>query len=217
MNTRLYLLDVSVQMYREGTNLHGSMERIAIMLAGYSTATRPIYRFKVSGEGRVLAVFEVNNILGLERTVAGLWRMGGVTVECKPLLTFDSVAQFLGVDSTLVAPSTTPLQSMEKSLYWLECEAHPVSENVNESLEKWKEGATVVLRYRAQQPAVELDVYKVVAEQKLHVFLSVDDPSEVDKLSFMLSSMLMSHGVNVRCRALQVLDDYTKKVMKENL
>lgn len=74
----------------------------------------------------LILVFEVNNILGLERTVAGLWRMGGVTVECKPLLTFDSVAQFLGVDSTLVAPSTTPLQSMEKSLYWLECEAHPV-------------------------------------------------------------------------------------------
>lgn len=65
MNTRLYLLDVSVQMYREGTNLHGSMERIAIMLAGYSTATRPIYRFKVSWQrpttcvwsGKVLMLF----------------------------------------------------------------------------------------------------------------------------------------------------------------
>ena len=47
------------------------------------------------------------------------------------------------------------------------------AENVNESLEKWKEGATVVLRYRAQQPAVELDIYKVVAEQKVIDFVCV--------------------------------------------
>ncbi|CAI9715767.1 Hypothetical predicted protein [Octopus vulgaris] len=216
MNSRLYLLDVSVQMYREGTNLHGSMEKIAIMLAGYSNATRPIYRFKVSGEGRVLAVFEVNNILGLERTVAGLWRMGGVNVVCTPLRTYEAVAQFLGVDGSLISPTVAPLQSVEKSLYWLECLGNPGCDTVNETLEKWKDGASVVLSYRAQQH-LEMDIYKVVAEQKFHLFLAVEDPGDVDKLSFMLSSVLTPYGVKIHCRALQVLDDYSKKTTGSSL
>lgn len=41
---------------------------------------------------------------------------------------------------------------------------------MNETLEKWKDGASVVLSYRAQQH-LEMDIYKVVAEQKVEKLL----------------------------------------------
>ena len=63
-------------------------------------------------------MFEVCNIIGFERTIAGLHRMGVFDVSCHPLMSYESFAQMLGCDDSLTLPSTYSLTDTQ--LYWLE-------------------------------------------------------------------------------------------------
>ena len=64
------------------------------------------------------SVFDVCNVIGLERTVAGLHRMGMFDVDCCPLLSYESFSQMLQVDESLTLPYTHSLT--DSQLYWLD-------------------------------------------------------------------------------------------------
>ena len=66
----------------------------------------------------LFSVFEVCNIIGLERTVAGLHRMGIFDVQCLPLISYESFAQRLGTADSLTLPSTYSMT--QPQLYWLD-------------------------------------------------------------------------------------------------
>lgn len=69
-------------------------------------------------------VIKCSNIIGCERTVAGLWRLGGVKVECFPIIAYENFAQNLKVTEHLIKPNTSYLS--KEGLYWMEFDVeHP--------------------------------------------------------------------------------------------
>ena len=63
-------------------------------------------------------MFDVSNVIGFERTVAGLHRMGIFDISCHALLSYESFAKMLHVEENLTIPSTHSLT--DSQLYWLE-------------------------------------------------------------------------------------------------
>ncbi|KAH9514232.1 hypothetical protein Btru_028438 [Bulinus truncatus] len=68
----MFLVSVTVLPQKEGIDLPRFIQKLANLLADYSTATRVLYKFKVSGESRILSIVQAFNIIGLE-TIGGLW------------------------------------------------------------------------------------------------------------------------------------------------
>ena len=62
-------------------------------------------------------VVQVNNILGFERTIGGLWRLGSVSVTSVPVVSYENFAQNLEVDLSLITSPPRPLPK-ENLYYW---------------------------------------------------------------------------------------------------
>ena len=58
-----------------------------------------------------LSVYEVTNVIGLERMVNGLTLLGYVDIVCDPLCTYEGFAKRIGVSDQLTAPSPRNLES----------------------------------------------------------------------------------------------------------
>ncbi|KAL3874636.1 hypothetical protein ACJMK2_037621 [Sinanodonta woodiana] len=197
-----------------GMDLPMFLTKVTSLLGGYSSATTCIHRFKVTGEPRIIAIYEVKNILGLERTMSGLSRMGVFDVECIPLLAYEPFANFLGVDDSLTTPSAH--QITENQLFWMEFTLEYPGKSIEEFLDTWRREATAALSARVIQGR-QIDLFKVVAERKIHVFICCS-AEELDKLSFNLPVMKENGAnTNIKCHVLQKLDDYTNRINKEHL
>lgn len=64
-------------------------------------------------------MFEVTNIIGLERIVAGIARLGNMEVTCQPMIWYQKFAEFLGVEENLRSRTTDTLEG-DVQLYWIE-------------------------------------------------------------------------------------------------
>ena len=58
------------------------------------------------------------NMLGMERTISGLWRLGGVKVTMTPLISYENFAKYLGANPKLTEVSQSELP--DDHLYWLQ-------------------------------------------------------------------------------------------------
>ena len=68
-----------------------------------------------------LSVFEVTNVVGLERMVSGLARLGNMDVTCKPLKPYEKFGQMLKVDEELTKPSTNSIKDDKGcQMFWLD-------------------------------------------------------------------------------------------------
>ncbi|XP_060081631.1 uncharacterized protein LOC132560944 [Ylistrum balloti] len=211
------LLMVVLRIKESGTpglDLPTFLSKVDGFLKGYPKASRVIHKFKVCGEPKVVAILEVNNILGLERNMGGLSRLGIFDVSCIPLSHYETFAAALNVDPTLTKVSQQPLK--KKFIFWLSFNVEYQGITTAELLELWRKEATAALSARAA--GTQLDAYKVIAERKVHVFIGTDVPEDVDKLSFNLP-LMQENGANthIECRAVQHLADYTTRIMTEKL
>lgn len=64
------------------------------------------------------SVVQVSNIIGLERTIGGLWRLGAVDVDCQPIINYENFARAIKVADHLTKPNTGSLA--KEGLFWLE-------------------------------------------------------------------------------------------------
>lgn len=213
--TQLYLIVLRLSKGSEpGTDVPMFITKVSTLLGDYAKATKCLYKFKVTGEARIVAVFEVCNIIGFERTIAGLHRMGVFDVSCHPLMSYESFAQMLGCDDSLTLPSTYSLTDTQ--LYWLEFNVEYPGKSMAELLGTWKREAEAALSARVLN-GMHIDLFKVIAERKVHVFVMCS-AEELDKLTFTLPVMAENgNGVTITCRALQRLEDYTSRIMNEEL
>lgn len=197
-----------------GIDVPKIINQINSLLGDYAKATKCLYKFKVTGEPRIIAVFEVCNVIGLERTVAGLHRMGIFDVSCLPLISYESFAQMLGTAESLTLPSTYSLTDAQ--LYWLEINVEFPGKSIDELMAIWKTEADAVLSSKVID-GLHVDVFKVLAERKVHCFI-LCPTEELDKLTFNLPLMKGNgNGVTIVCRALQRLEDYTSRIMNESI
>ena len=58
-------------------------------------------------------------MIGLERTVSGLARLGYVEVTCKPLIPYEDFARFNGLEPHLTQKSPNTVAD-DTELFWLE-------------------------------------------------------------------------------------------------
>nr|KAG5704259.1 hypothetical protein BaRGS_012547 [Batillaria attramentaria] len=134
----------------------------------------------------VCPVIQVNNVLGFERTIGGLARLGSLEVTCCPIIGYENFAQNLG-------------------------------KSTEEFLQAWKREAEFVMGARTKD-GFPIELFKVVGERKVHSFLQVNDPVQLDQLSFQLP-IVRENGQNVKLRskAIQYLPDYCQRIFSESL
>ena len=58
-------------------------------------------------------------MIGLERMVSGIARLGNINVTCKPMIWYQKFAEFLGVEDNLRVRSEDTLKD-DVQLYWLD-------------------------------------------------------------------------------------------------
>lgn len=89
--------------------------------------------------------------------------------------------------------------------------------SMDEFLSVWKREAEFVMGARSKD-GFPVELFKVVAERKVHCFLQVADPAQLDQLSFQLPLMRENgHNVKLECRAIQYLEDYCSRISSECL
>ncbi|KAK7103575.1 uncharacterized protein [Littorina saxatilis] len=212
---KMYFVCVEVLPSKEGIDLPRFLQKINGLLEDYSTATHVIYKFKVTGESKVLAVVQVSNILGFERTIGGLWRLGNVSVTSVPIVGYESFAQNLGVDASIISNPPRPLP--KENLYYWSFDFGYTGKTLEEFLSTWKREAEFVMAARTND-GFPVELFKVVSERKVHCFLQVADPAQLDQLSFQLPIMRENgHNVDLQCRAVQYLPEYCTRIFNESL
>lgn len=208
---KMYFLSIEVLPSKKGIDLPRYLQKLDTLLCNYSTATSVVYKFKVSGESKILSVVQANNIIGFERTIAGLWRLGGVQVDCYPIISYEHFAHHvLKVHEHLTKTNTGTLS--KEGLYWLQFDIDHPDKTTEELINIWRAEAETVLTARYKE-GTSIELYKVVAQRKVHVFINAENPEHVDMLSFKLP-LMQEHGghVKITCKAMQTLEDYTSRI-----
>ncbi|CAG5128638.1 unnamed protein product, partial [Candidula unifasciata] len=160
---KMFFVTVTILPQKEGLDLPRFLQKLTTLLADYSTATRVIYKFKVSGESKILSVFHVSNIIGFERTIGGLWRIGAVEVDCQPIVSYESFARSLKVPDHLTKPSSVGLS--KEGLFWLEFDVEYMGKTTDELIAVWRKEAEAVLTARHKE-GTSIELYKSVAQRK---------------------------------------------------
>uniref|UniRef100_A0A2C9M7S3 Uncharacterized protein n=1 Tax=Biomphalaria glabrata TaxID=6526 RepID=A0A2C9M7S3_BIOGL len=173
------------------------------------------FLLQVSGESKILSVIQVFNIIGLERTIGGLWRLGAVDVDCQPIVSYENFARTIKVSEHLTKPNSSGLA--KEGLYWLEFDVEYNGKSTDELITIWRKEAEAVLTARHKE-GTSIELYKAVAQRKVHVFINAADPEQVDLLSLQLPIM-QENGSNVqlKCKALQFLEDYTARITSDSI
>ncbi|KAH3854545.1 uncharacterized protein LOC127872916 [Dreissena polymorpha] len=213
MAAQIYILTATVNIGQQGgVDLPGCMEKIQKLMCSYSGATKCVHKYKVTGEATVVAVFEVSNVIGLERTVAGLARLGNIDVTCKPLIHYGKFAEYLDVPNSSHLLSENSLAS-DKQLLWLQFTLEYPGKSTQDLVATWAREAAAVIN--ARSGGLHLELYKNVMERKVHCFIAID-PIAGDKLSFELPVMQENgNGVTIVAHAVHNLDDYCSRISSE--
>lgn len=211
----MFMVSVTVLPQKEGIDLPRFIQKLANLLSDYSTATRVIYKLKVSGESKILSVVQVSNIIGLERTIGGLWRLGAVNVDCFPIVSYENFARSIKVGDHLTKPNTGSLA--KDGLYWLEFEIGYSGKTTDDLIAIWRREAEAVLTARHKE-GTSIELYKSVAQRKVHAFINAADPEQVDLLSLQLPIMVENGAeVQITCKAVQFLEDYCTRITSESI
>jgi len=214
-NNKLYLLTITAIPQTSGIDILKIVKNISTLLCDYSSATKVLHKFKVTGECKVLSVIQVANVIGLERTIGGIVRQGAVELTCSPLVNYEIFARSIKVPDHLTKKNTGTLAS--DGLYWLEFDVGYGDKTTDELISIWRKEAEAVLTARHKE-GTSIELYKVVAQRKIHVFINAADPEQVDLLSFQLP-MMQENGSNVqiKCKSVQLLDEYCGRITAESV
>lgn len=216
MANHLYFLTVNLNMgSQSGIDLPGLIDKVRRLFCDYSSATKCVNKFKVTGEARIIAVFEVSNVIGLERMVSGLARLGNIDVTCKPLKPYEKfAAQMLNVKENLTKPSSNTI-AQDKQLFWLDFTVEYPGKSTEDLVATWHREAEFALG--AKVSGVHIELFKVLGERKVFAFI-VMEPDDLDNLTFNLPVIKENgNGVTIVCHALQCLEDYSSRISSEIL
>ncbi|XP_046579830.1 uncharacterized protein LOC124287365 [Haliotis rubra] len=205
--SKIYFVNINVIPHKEGMDMVLFVSKLAGLVQNYSNHTKILHKFKVTGEPQIVAIIEVADVVGLERTIAGLYRLGNVCVTCSPIYCYEDFANFLGAGNV-----TLPGPLPDSDLYWLEFDVEYTGKTLDQFMEMWRQEAETAMGHRADGMCIAL--YKVVFERKVHVFLCAPNVNKLDEMSFSLPIMVGNgENVHVKCKAIQMLDIFRQKVV----
>ncbi|CAG2258064.1 unnamed protein product [Mytilus edulis] len=140
--------------------------------------SKAMFKFRVVGEPKILAFFEVQNPAEVSTMCSSIMREGNFKVTCTSLLTIEEWAQIIGVDSKLTGPP--PRKLTKEVVYMIDVNAECNGMTTDEFLNIWKEEATAALSVRAA--GVDLELFKVFGQRKVIVLICQDSPGDWEKL-----------------------------------
>ncbi|KAL4238937.1 hypothetical protein ACF0H5_003641 [Mactra antiquata] len=216
MGSNYYFLCIDLNMGGQcGMDLPSVVDKVKTLLCGYSSVAKCVSMFKVTGESKIIAVFNVSNVIGLERIISGLARMDNIGTKCQPVVLYEKFAmKSLGVDENLGKPCDNNV-TKAKQIFWLEFNVEYHGKSSEEFLATWKREAEFALGAKAS--GVCLDLYKVVAERKVHLLI-VMEPEDLNDLAFNLPLMKENgNNTTITTRSAQSLDDYCSRISSESI
>ncbi|CAG5129684.1 unnamed protein product [Candidula unifasciata] len=210
-----YFLTISILPQKEGLDVVNIIRKISDLLVDCPSATKIIHKFKISAEARMIAMVEVSDIAGLERILLSIWKLGPVEIDSQPIILYETFAKNMKIANDLCKPSSCSLA--KEGIYWLEFNIEYHGRTFDEFLEIWKKEAETVLTRRSKGEA-SLELFKCLAQRKVHVMFNTTDPAQLDLLSFQLPIMV-ENGVNIRVKSkgVQYLDDYVQSMRSVKL
>ncbi|XP_074649593.1 uncharacterized protein LOC141904807 [Tubulanus polymorphus] len=179
--------------------------------AKHRNAVKIEYIFKVTAEEKVLVVVKVLEVNIVEALIDAIGQAlrGGITfsVKCVPLRGYDGFAHdVLGLEQTVVENGQQQLSG--DHLYWWEFSIEFKDMSFENFVANWKEEAAAELGLTSSME-LNMDVYKVVAERKVHCFINTPNQEELDLMTFQLPIMKsMGNQVQIHCKSIQHFSDF---------
>ncbi|VDI43771.1 Hypothetical predicted protein [Mytilus galloprovincialis] len=129
---------------------------------------KAMFKFRVVGEPKILAFFEVKNPAEVSTMSSSIMQKGNFKVTCTSLVTYEEWAQIIGVDSKLTG---TPPRKLTKAVVYkfdlnVECNVHG---------RKRQQALTV-------EYGLELELFKVFGQRKAMGLVCQDSPGDFEKL-----------------------------------
>ncbi|BFZ20492.1 hypothetical protein BsWGS_23531 [Bradybaena similaris] len=214
-NMNMYFVAITVLPQKGGIDLPKFLLKVSDIFSNPSYATNVVYKFKVCGEPKLILIVAVTDVAAVEQSVSGVLLHGAAEVKCQPVITYESFAHSIRVAEHLARPISRPLA--QEGLFWLEFDVGYQGKTTDELIKIWKKEAEAVFTARLKNEA-SIELYKCVAQRKVHAFINAPSPGYLDALSLKLPLMLLN-GANVRlkCKAVQPLDKYISSATSDSV
>ncbi|VDH89206.1 uncharacterized protein LOC143055360 [Mytilus galloprovincialis] len=161
----------------------GTTVETLIPLANGCIGKYAIFKFRVIGEAKIVAILEVEDATVLDTVTSNLMASGPFTVTCTPLTSYERWTKLLGVDEKFTGPA--PRKLTGKYVTWFEATLEHHGIPYEQFLEYWRDEAASILEQRSNGQ-IEIEIFKVLGERRLHLFSCKDNPEDWEGLTLKL-------------------------------
>ncbi|CAC5393444.1 unnamed protein product [Mytilus coruscus] len=130
-------------------------------------ADKAIYKFRVTGEAKIIAIFEVEDDSVVNMVASDIMKRGSFNVTCIPLTSLDCWAHQLGFFPGEILPPQHKLFGKNVVWFAVSLDNHDMSSAKLEDV--WKEKVTYMYDQR-QKGEIEIEIFKVLGERRLYAF-----------------------------------------------
>ncbi|CAC5362698.1 unnamed protein product [Mytilus coruscus] len=134
-----------------------------------------IFKFRVIGEAKIVAILEVKDATVLNGITSNLITSGPFKVTCTPLTCYERWAKLLGVDEKFTGPAPRKLTGKYVAWFDVTLEHHGIP--LEQFVEYWRDEAASILELRSKGQ-FETEIFKVLGEKRLHAFSCKDNPED---------------------------------------
>ncbi|XP_071142570.1 uncharacterized protein [Mytilus edulis] len=177
--SRLMQFFMSIEIkHKTGTAVESLITQANVYIKDHA-----IFRFRVIGEAKIVAILEVEDATVLDTVTSELMYRGPFKVTCTPLTSYERWAKLLGVDVKLTGPA--PRKLTGKYVTWFEVTIEHHGIPLEQFLEYWRDEAASILEQRSNGQ-IEIEIFKVLGERRLHAFSCKDNPEDWEGLMLKL-------------------------------
>ncbi|VDH95244.1 Hypothetical predicted protein [Mytilus galloprovincialis] len=166
-----FLLSIEIRNdnHDNGIDIESLIKRASIAIADKAK-----YKFRVFGEAKIIAIFQVNDDSVVNTVTSDIMKMGPYTVTCTPLCEFDSWENPSGLRNMYNVQITQRILSGEHVVWFEVAYNHGISHEDFDRL--WSMNVRKMVN-AGRQGLSQTEVFKVLAEKRVYVF-SCKLPSE---------------------------------------
>ncbi|XP_052086177.1 uncharacterized protein LOC127723549 isoform X6 [Mytilus californianus] len=157
-----FLLSMEI---KEANGENGDTVESKINGASYVIGDKAKYKFRVIGEAKIIAIFEVKNYSVVNMVTSEIISMGFCNVTCTPLTHFESWQKLFGPSSFQY---NLPHTLSGNDVLWFEVAYdHGISSEKFEIL--WERGTQSMI-HQLTKGRIEIEIFKVLGERRLYGF-----------------------------------------------
>ncbi|KAJ7365357.1 hypothetical protein OS493_005463 [Desmophyllum pertusum] len=213
----LYFFETTMDFH--GTN---SQEHIDTCLSTYKAFTESHLGqteggirqlWKIPGEHKLIGVVSVDSPGELDTLINFTLKR---SLGDKISTVFTPLRPYQDFAATVGATDKTPVECAPKAglHYLLTATVEYQGMSQEELFKIWSEEATAALD--AKKSGTILDLWKVVAQRKVIVIICVDDPGDLDQISFDLPIMKkMGDQVHITCKSIRHVTEWIDELKKQ--